>query len=73
MTPKEADEAARNRLPVMHNGIEYDRITIVGYRYDEAGNRAPFVQLLDKHKNSVTDTKPDGCTLKNQIQEGANT
>lgn len=73
MTPKEADEAARNRLPVIHNGIEYERITRVGYQYDETGARLPFVQLLDRHRNSVTDAKPEGCTLKNQIEEGANT
>lgn len=35
MTLREADEAAQKRLPVIHQGIEYLRITETGYRYSE--------------------------------------
>ena len=39
MTLKEADEAAQKRVPVIHRGIEYMRISQTGYNYDEKGNR----------------------------------
>lgn len=63
MTLKEADEAAQKRLPVLYNGTEYVRITQTGYHYDENGKRSPFVQLLDKCLNSVTDADPVLCEL----------
>lgn len=66
MTLKEATEAAERCEPVMHNGIEYLRITQAGYEYDDKGNRRPFVQLLDKCKHSVTHADPARCELKNK-------
>lgn len=39
MTLREADEAAVKRLPVICGGLEYERITRTGYRYDEKGQR----------------------------------
>ena len=67
MTPKEADEAAKQALPIVHEGKEYKRITEVGCRYDEKGNRRPFVQLLDKNcYNSVVYADPARCSLKNE-------
>lgn len=67
MTPKEADEAARRTLPIVHEGIEYKRIIGAGYWYDEMGNRSPFVQLLDKNcYNSVVYADPARCSLKNE-------
>lgn len=63
MTLKEADEAAQKRLPVLYEGTEYIRITQTGYKYDENGKRSPFVQLLDKCLNSVTDADPALCEL----------
>ena len=48
MTLKEATEAAKKRMPVIHNGIEYLRTPQAGYDYDHQGNPTPFVQLLDK-------------------------
>ena len=67
MTSKEADEAAKKGLPVIYEGIEYKRITEVGYRYDGKGNRHPFVQLLDKNcYKSVVYTDPARCSLKNE-------
>lgn len=64
MTMKEADEAAWKFLPVICNGIEYKRITQTGYRYDERRGRIPFVQLLDKYKNSVVYADPAQCEAK---------
>ena len=64
MTLKEATEAAERRQPVIHNGIEYLRITEAGYRYDHAGIKHPFIQLLDKCGHSVTYAEPSRATLK---------
>ena len=64
MTPAEANKAALRRLPVIHNGIEYLRITQVGCNYDDKGNRSDFVQLLDKCGHSVTYADPARCELK---------
>ena len=61
---KEATEAAKQRLPVIHNGIEYLRIKQAGYDYDDQGNPTPFVQLLDKCDHSVTYAEPKLCHLK---------
>lgn len=63
MTLKEADEAARLRLPVIHDGITYCRITETGYRYNGKGERTGFVQLLDKGEHSVTYAAPERCKL----------
>ena len=68
MTLREADEAAMKRLPIIHRApgqpaIEYKRITQTGYRYNDKGERIGFVQLLDKHRNSVTDAEPEHCEL----------
>ena len=64
MTLKEATETAEKRLPVIHGGIEYLRISEAGYRYDDAGIRHPFVQLLDRCGHSVTYAEPSRVTLK---------
>lgn len=64
MTLKEADEAAVKRLPVIHDGIEYLRISRTGYRYDENGQRRGFVELFDKCGRSVTEAKPEAVKLK---------
>lgn len=64
MTLKEATEAAEKCLPVVHNDIEYLRILEAGYQYDSDGHRAPFVQLLDKCKHSVSYADPSRVTLK---------
>ena len=64
MTLKEADEAAQKRLPVICQGIEYERITQTGYNYDKDGKRSGFVQLLDKCGHSVTYGDPARCELK---------
>ncbi len=64
MTLKEADEAAQKCLPVIHQDIEYVRITQTGYNYDKDGKRSGFVQLLDKCGHSVSYADPVCCTLK---------
>lgn len=64
MTLKEADEATQKRVPVIHRGIEYMRISQTGYNYDEKGNRSGFVQLLDKSGHSVCYADPGFCSLK---------
>jgi len=60
---READEVALKRLPVVHDGIVYQRITQTGYNYDENG-RHGFVQLLDKNDNSVTYADPAKVTVQ---------
>ena len=64
MTLKEADEAAWKRLPVVCQGIEYQRITQTGYHYTEKDGRVGFVQLLSCNGNSVTYADPKHCHLK---------
>lgn len=64
MTMKEADEAAWKFLPVMYDGVEYERITRTGYHYDTRNGRNGFVELLDKNQNSVINVKPEFVTLK---------
>ena len=58
MTPKEADEVAKRCTPVILDGITYIRIIEVGYRYDERGQRRPFVTVLDKNKNCIVSADP---------------
>ena len=69
MPLKEADEAARRCLPVVHNGIEYIRITETGYYYGENGERRGFVQLLDKCGHSVIYAAPDRCEILQKEEE----
>ena len=64
MTMKEADEAAQACLPVMHNGIEYKRISRVGYWYDETGGKHCFLELCPTFGNSVLFVEPRHVTLK---------
>lgn len=64
MTMKEADEAAQRCLPVIHNGIEYKRITRVGYWYDEKGQKHCFVELHPTFGNCVLFVEPRHVTLK---------
>lgn len=64
MTLKEADEAAQKCLPVIHQGIEYERIGQTGYDYSKDGKRSGFVQLIDKCGHSVTYADPGRCELK---------
>lgn len=60
---KEADEAARMGLPVMFDGIEYERITETGFRYNDKLERFGFVQLMSKSKRSVVYADPGRCVL----------
>ena len=49
MTLKEAREAASRRLPVLCDGIRYERIAFVGIHYSERHHaETPTVKLLDK-------------------------
>jgi hypothetical protein len=66
VTLREADEAAVKRLPVICGGLEYERITRTGYRYDEKGQRFGFIELYDRRGNSVTYAKPEAVELKNK-------
>ena len=63
MTLKEADEVAIDCLPVLYQGIEYLRITQIGYTFNAEGERSNFVQLLDSCKNSVVYADPALCTI----------
>ena len=69
MNLKEATQAAKKCLPVIHQSgtnepCEYQRIIQAGYKYDKKGKQRPFVQLLSKNNNSVTDADPAHCSLK---------
>lgn len=64
MNLREADEVARRGLPVMHNGLEYKRITRTGYIYDGKGGRIGFVELYDKNGKTVVYAEPAAVTLK---------
>lgn len=67
MTLKEADVAAMQRRPVVHNGIEYKYITRTGYKYldvSRRNQRVGFVELADKSGNSFTEADPAQVTLK---------
>lgn len=64
MKLREAGEAAMKGLPIIYQGIEYSRITFVGYKYDENLKRSGSIQLLDKCGHSVTDADPELCTIK---------
>ena len=63
MTLKEADEAARQKLAVMYQGIVYRRIYETGRRYNENGKHYDFVALLDAKANTVVYAEPDKCQL----------
>lgn len=65
MTMKEAHEAALKGLPVMYDGIEYERITEVGYRINDKLQCFGFVQLMSKNKRSVIYVDPNKCALIN--------
>ena len=64
MTPKEANEAARQLLPVIFDGMEFARITQVGVSYNDKGEGHYFVQLLGKNGNSVVNVQPSRCEIK---------
>lgn len=64
MKMREAGEAAMKGLPIIHQGIEYVRITEVGFKYDGKNGRVGFIKLLDKCGHSYTDADPALCTVK---------
>lgn len=61
MTLSEARTAAHKREKIVHNGITYDRIEFVGYKYREDGLEIPSVRLIDKCGHSITDADPYFC------------
>lgn len=63
MTIKEANEAARQRLPVIFDGMEFERIIQVGIRYNENGKGRYFLQILDRTGNSTAYVEPSRCEL----------
>lgn len=69
MTLKEADDAAIRKVPIIHNGIRYTRITQIGYNYTALG-RFPFIQLEDRSGHMVIDVKPDECVeAEKEVEE----
>lgn len=62
MTLQEADKIAEQGLPVISGGVEYEAITMIGYKYID-GRKYPFVRLKDKSGNSFTDASPSMCTV----------
>ena len=66
MTLKEAGEAAVRRDRIESNGITYEKIIMIGYKYTDDGERVPFVRLKDINKLSVTDAHPSQCSVYGQ-------
>lgn len=64
MTIKEANEAARQLLPVIFNEMEFERITQVGISYNDKGEPHYFLQILGKNHGSVVYVDPNRCTVK---------
>lgn len=68
MTLQEADKIAEQALPVVSGGVTYERIVMIGYKY-ESGRKIPFVRLRDKNGNSFTDAAPAMCKLTTEETE----
>lgn len=63
MTMKEAREAAINRLPILCDGIKYERIALVGMKYSDRQNEeTPSILLLDKLGREVW-AFPERCEV----------
>lgn len=63
MTLKDAREAAINRLPILCDGIRYERIALVGINYsDRHKEETPTVKLLDKRGREVW-ASPERCEV----------
>ena len=63
MTFKEAREAAINRLPILCDGLRYERIALVGIVYsDRHKEETPTVKLLDKQGREVW-AFPERCEV----------
>ena len=77
MTLDECREAAVKALPVVHltmagchvSRITYARIKQVGVDINERGIESPFVQLLDKSRNSVCYARPEDVVLETEYKE----
>lgn len=63
MTIKEANEAARQLLPVIFNGMVFERITQVGISYNDKGEPRYFLQILEKNHSSVVYAEPRSCEV----------
>ena len=69
MTSSEIKEAMVNLAPILHRGIEYQRITAYIYRIYISPNSHKYreafqVELLDKNGQSVTIADPKEIKLK---------
>jgi hypothetical protein len=63
MTLKEAREAAIHRLPILCDGIRYERIALVGINYsDRHKAETPTVKLLDSRGREVW-ANPNRCEV----------
>ena len=75
MNSDEIKQAMVNLTPVIHRGIEYQRISAYIYRIYESPNSHKYrevfqVELLDKNGQSVTIADPKEITLKECEGEG---
>ena len=77
MTLEECREAAVKALPVVHLGvvaghassITFARIKQVGVDINDKGIESPFVQLLDKSRNSVCYARPEDVVPESDYLE----
>ena len=72
MDSKQITEAMRRKLPVVSNGIEYQRITEYILWFNGAGDRLTSVNLLDKNGNSLTRVPADAVELATKAKEETN-
>lgn len=64
MTLDEAKKAYYTEAPVIHNGIEYERISALIYRKPKGQPPRLELELFDKCGHSVTIASPDRTQLK---------
>lgn len=63
MDSKQITEAMRRKLPVVFDGIAYQRITEYILWYDSTNARRTSVTLLDKNSNGIVRAPADRVAL----------
>lgn len=64
MTNEEAKQALINQLPVIHNGIEYVKLTAIIYRRNMYGDIIISGEMLDKCGTCVVIAEVKNILLK---------
>lgn len=69
MNHDELSAALMERVPVIYDGMEYDRIGAIIYRNDESGRLIIQAELKDVNGNSVTIVNPKKLKRKGNLNE----